>query len=83
MAAKPIILAVDDEADVMRMVKADLRQKYGKDYRVLSDESGEAALATLKQLQERQEPGALLVVYQRMPGMNGVDFFAAGNPNLS
>ena len=74
MAAKPIILAVDDEPDVLRMVKTDLRKEYGKDYRILSDAGGEAALATLVQLQERGEPVALLVVDQRMPGMNGVDF---------
>ncbi len=74
MAAKPIILVVDDEADVLRVVKSDLRRQYGKDYRILSDEGGEAALTTLKQVAERAEPVALLVVDQRMPGMNGVDF---------
>ena len=74
MAAKPAILAVDDDADVLRLVKSDLRKQYGKDYRILSAEGGQPALDALHQLKERDEPVALLVVDQRMPGMGGVDF---------
>ncbi len=74
MAAKPTILAVDDDADVLRLVKSDLRKQYGKDYRILSAEGGQPALDALNQLKERDEPVALLVVDQRMPGMGGVDF---------
>lgn len=74
MAAKPVILAVDDDADVLRLIKSDLRRQYGHDYRVLSADGGQPALEALKQLQERGEPVALLVVDQRMPGMGGVDF---------
>jgi len=74
MAAKPAILAVDDDADVLRLVKSDLRKQYGRDYRILSAEGGQPALDALNQLNERDEPVALLVVDQRMPGMGGVDF---------
>ena len=74
MAAKPVILAVDDDADVLRLVKSDLRRQYGADYRILSADGGEPALDALRQLQERKEAVALLVVDQRMPGMGGVDF---------
>ncbi len=74
MAAKPAILAVDDDADVLRLVKSDLRKQYGKEYRILSAEGGQPALDALHQLKEREEPVALLVVDQRMPGMGGVDF---------
>ena len=74
MAAKPMILAVDDDADVLRLIKSDLRKQYGHDYRVLSADGGQAALDALLELQKRGEPVALLVVDQRMPGMGGVDF---------
>ena len=74
MAAKPTILAVDDDADVLRLVKSDLRKQYGRDYRILSAEGGQPALDVLHQIKEREEPVALLVVDQRMPGMGGVDF---------
>lgn len=74
MAAKPVILAVDDDVDVLRLIKSDLRKQYGHDYRVLSADGGQAALDALLELQKRGEPVALLVVDQRMPGMGGVDF---------
>ncbi len=76
MAAKPVILAVDDDADVLRLIKSDLRKQYGQEYRVLSAGGGQPALDALTQLKERDEPVALLVVDQRMPGMGGVDFLA-------
>ncbi|MGI4792263.1 MAG: FAD-dependent oxidoreductase [Janthinobacterium lividum] len=74
MAAKPVILAIDDDADVLRLIKSDLRRQYGHDYRILSAAGGSLALDALKELKERQEAVALLVVDQRMPGMGGVDF---------
>src|SRR6185437_3974537 len=74
MMGKPVLFAVDDDPQVLRAVERDLRTKYGKDYRILRAESGEEALTTLKQLQDREETVALFVVDQRMPGMNGVEF---------
>ncbi len=67
-------MAVDDDADVLRLIKSDLRRQYGHEYRVLSADGGQTALDALTQLQERNESVALLVVDQRMPGMGGVDF---------
>ncbi len=72
--AKPIILAVDDEPVVLNSVERDLRQKYGREYRVMKSESGEMALAALKQLQARGESVALFIADQRMPEMNGTQF---------
>ena len=72
--AKPVILAVDDDTEVLRAVERDLRRKYGRDYRVLSADRGEAALETLRQLRLRGDPVALFLVDQRMPGMSGVEF---------
>src|SRR6478736_10485396 len=71
---KPALIAVDDDPQVLRAVERDLRQKYGKEYRVLRAESGEEALNTVKQLKEREETVALFVADQRMPGMSGVEF---------
>lgn len=44
---KPVILAVDDDPQVLRAVERDLRRKYARDYRVLRADSGESALDTL------------------------------------
>lgn len=72
--AKPIILAVDDDASVLEAVVQDLRRKYGQNYRILRAASGQAALDTCSQLKDRGDVVALIVSDQRMPGMPGVDF---------
>jgi thioredoxin reductase (NADPH) len=72
--AKPILLAVDDDPDVLRAIERDLRSQYGAAYRVLSSDSPEAALGLLKGLKLRNDGVALLLVDQRMPGMDGVAF---------
>ena len=72
--AKPVVLAVDDDREVMRAVDRDLRKQYSDRYRVLSANSGDEALQTLNQLRRRGTPVALLLVDQRMPGMTGVEF---------
>ena len=72
--ARPILLAVDDDVSVLEAVVQDLRRQYGATYRILRAASGQAALDTLAQVKTRQEPVALLVSDQRMPGMTGVEF---------
>ena len=38
--AKPVLLTVDDDREVLRAIERDLRRKYGSDYRVLRASSG-------------------------------------------
>ncbi len=71
--ARPIILAVDDDASVLEAVVQDLRRKYGQEYRILRAGSGQAALDTCTQLKDRGDAVALIVSDQRMPGMTGVE----------
>src|SRR6202789_359505 len=72
--ARPILLAIDDDINVLEAVVQDLRRQYGATYRVLRAGSGQAALDTLRQLKVREEAVALLLSDQRMPGMTGVEF---------
>src|SRR5947209_8022100 len=72
--AKPGIMAVDDDRDVLSSVERDLRQKYGRDYRIFRAESGASALDAARQLRQRGDTIALFVVDQRMPEMNGIQF---------
>src|SRR5438067_5871455 len=76
--AKPILLSVDDDSDVLRAIERDLRSQYGAAYRVVGSESPEAALDLLKQLKLRSDNVALLLADQRMPHMNGVEFLQEG-----
>ncbi|MVN76351.1 response regulator [Hymenobacter sp. HMF4947] len=70
---KPIILCVDDDAQVLAAITRDLRQEFRKDYRILSVGSGPEALTTLDELQARTEPLALVLADQRMPDVEGVE----------
>ena len=72
--AKPILLTVDDDADVLRAIERDLRSHYGAKYRVLASDAPEQALDLLKQLKVRNDGVALLLADQRMPKMDGVQF---------
>ncbi|MGB8593677.1 MAG: FAD-dependent oxidoreductase [Candidatus Acidiferrales bacterium] len=72
--AKPILLSVDDDSDVLRAIERDLRSKYGAEYRVIASDSPEQALTLLGQLKVRNDSVALLLADQRMPHMDGVAF---------
>ncbi len=74
--AKPIILAVDDEPQVLNAVERDLRTRFGADYRIMKADSGASALEATRQLKSRNAPLALFLVDQRMPQMSGTDFLS-------
>ena len=74
MAARPVVLSVDDDPAVARAVGRDLRARYGDRYQVLAADSGQTALGVLDRLAERGQPVALLLADQRMPRMDGVSF---------
>ena len=74
--AKPVILTVDDDREVLSAVERDLRQRYRQDYRVLSSTSGPQALETVRELKRRGAAVALFVVDQRMPEMTGTTLLA-------
>ena len=72
--AKPVLLTIDDDPEVLRSVERDLRMEYSRRFRVLRADSGATALEVLQKLKLRNHPVALLLVDQRMPQMTGVEF---------
>lgn len=72
--AKPVILAVDDEPQVLSAVTRDLRTRFAGDYRIVRAGSGEEALEALCELKKRNDVVALFVADQRMPVMSGTEF---------
>lgn len=74
--SKPVILTVDDEPHVLNAVARDLQAHYQKDYRIVRAASGTEALEAVRDLKRRENPVALFLVDQRMPGMSGVEFLA-------
>src|SRR5262245_6935108 len=71
--AKPVILTVDDDREVLGAIERDLRQRYRKDFRVLKASSGSEALEAVRELKKRGAPVAIFLVDQRMPGMTGTE----------
>lgn len=71
---KPIIFSVDDDLQVMRSLKSDLRHEFKNDYRIISTNSANEALASLPELKKKGEVVALFISDQRMPEMEGVAF---------
>ena len=74
--AKPVLLTVDDDREVLRAIERDLRRNYASDYRVLRASSGQEALETVRELKVRNNSIALFLIDQRMPGMSGVEFLS-------
>jgi thioredoxin reductase (NADPH) len=78
--AKPVILAVDDDPEVLQAVSRDLRKRYGERYRIVRADSAQVALDAVRELKRKTEPIALFLVDQRMPRMSGVDFLQEATP---
>ncbi|MEZ0611203.1 FAD-dependent oxidoreductase [Fibrella sp. WM1] len=71
---QPIILAIDDDEQVLEALRRDLRARYRKDYRILTTASAREALASLTELKKKGDTVALLLSDQKMPEMLGVEF---------
>ena len=80
--AKPVLLTIDDDPEVLKAVERDLRRQYAAGYRVLSAGSGQDALALLERLRQRGESLALFLVDYRMPQMTGVEFLSRAIPSF-
>ncbi len=71
---QPIIFSIDDDQQVLRALSRDLKSKYRQQYKILSTDSVQEALASLRELKNKGEDVALFISDQRMPEMEGVDF---------
>ncbi len=74
--AKPVILAVDDEEQVLNAVERDLRGRFASEYRIAKALSGEDALKAAREIKRRGGALALFLVDQRMPVMSGTELLA-------
>src|SRR5437899_11726613 len=74
--AKPVILTVDDDPDVLQSIERDLRSRYSERYRVMRASSANEALGVLNRLKTRNDAVALLLADQRMPELDGVGFLS-------
>ena len=73
---KPVILAVDDDPQVLAALRRDLRSHYRQEYSILGVGSGDAALGAVREMKSRGEALAMIISDQRMPSMPGVELLA-------
>ena len=73
---KPLILAVDDDPQVLRAIGRDLVSKYGRDFRVVRTQNGAEGLEVLRHERDSAQPVAMILSDQRMPQQDGVQFLA-------
>ena len=73
---KPVLLTVDDDAQVLAAIRRDLRANYRQDYRVVAAGSAGEALELLRGLKQRGDDVALVLSDQRMPGKTGTQLLA-------
>jgi thioredoxin reductase (NADPH) len=78
--AKPIIMTIDDDPQVLAAVERDLRRRYASEHQILAADSGLSALETTQALKQRGDEVALFLVDQRMPQMTGIEFLTAALP---
>jgi thioredoxin reductase (NADPH) len=81
VAGKPVIVAVDDDPQVLAAIRKDLRDEYARDYRVVAADGGPSALAAIEELHRRGDDVALFLVDERMPDMTGTAFLLAAAPH--
>jgi len=70
-ARLPVVLAVDDDPEVVAELESQLVQRYGRDYRVECFRDPEEALARLTELSENGSDLALVLAGQSPPGTPG------------
>ena len=75
--SRPVILAVDDEPEVLNAVARDLRRHYARDYQILPVVGGAEAIEAIEGLSLKDGALALIVADQRMPGVTGIDVLKA------
>jgi CheY-like chemotaxis protein len=68
---KPVILCVDDEPDILKTLKMQLKQEFQDNYFYELAESGDEALELIEDFQEEEEQVIVVVSDWLMPGIKG------------
>ncbi len=73
--AAPVILALDDDPEILHRLREDLTARYADQYRILTAHSAHSALDLLEHLHETREKLAVLVIDHDMRHMDASVFF--------
>ena len=73
MSRREVIVCVDDEEGVLRVLRAQLGARFGHECQIATARSGDEAVALFDELTREGEKIALVIADQIMPGMKGVE----------
>ncbi|MBA3538341.1 MAG: diguanylate cyclase [Deltaproteobacteria bacterium] len=73
MSRKEVIVCVDDEEGVLRVLRAQIGARFGHECQIATARSGDEAVALFDELTREGESIAVVVADQIMPGMKGVE----------
>ena len=73
MSRREVILCVDDEEGVLRVLRAQLGARFGHECQITTARSGDEAVALFDELTREGEAIAVVIADQIMPGMKGVE----------
>ena len=72
--AKPILVIVDENQDLLNQIQRDLERKYGRSYQVITASSGHEALMMLRRWREEGQRVAVVVADRKLSDMDGPGF---------
>jgi len=73
VSRREVIVCVDDEEGVLRVLRAQLGARFGHECQIATARSGDEAVALFDELTREGESIALVIADQIMPGMKGVE----------
>ncbi len=73
MTQREVLVCVDDEEGVLRVLRAQLGARFGHECQILTARSGDEAVALFDELERQGELIAVVIADQIMPGMKGAE----------
>ena len=70
---RPLILAIDPDAESVSRIESELARRFGSDYRVRGESDTAAATAQLERAAEQGHPVALVMADPWLPGTSGAE----------
>lgn len=73
---QPVLFVIDSSRGVVDALQADLKRRFGKDFRIVGECQAQAGLATLRTLAAACVPVALVIADHQLTGITGAGFLA-------
>ncbi len=73
---RPVLVAIDDDAEALGRVGSELQRRFGSDFHIVTEDSGSAGMAELEALKASGADVAVVLADQWMPGLSGSELLS-------